>query len=94
MDCGTFLLLQSPSGQNHAEVFARATEMTQAADRLGFDSVWCAEHHFSMWRSRRGCSCRPCFLRLLFQVLVVLGYDRWPGLGLWFCLDLAFGFRS
>ena len=49
MDCGTFLLLQSPSGQDHAEVFARATEMTQAADRLGFDSVWCAEHHFSTY---------------------------------------------
>ena len=49
MDCGTFLLLQSPSGQDHAEVFARATEMTRAADRLGFDSVWCAEHHFSTY---------------------------------------------
>ncbi|MYJ58232.1 MAG: LLM class flavin-dependent oxidoreductase [Chloroflexi bacterium] len=49
MECGTFLLLQSPGGQDHAEVFARATEMTQAADRLGFDSVWCAEHHFSTY---------------------------------------------
>ena len=49
MDCGTFLLLQSPSGQGHAEVFARATEMAQTADRLGFDSIWCAEHHFSTY---------------------------------------------
>ena len=49
MDCGTFLLLQSPGAQDHAEVFARATEMAQVADRLGFDSIWCAEHHFSTY---------------------------------------------
>ncbi len=49
MDCGTFLLLQSPSAQDPTEVFARATEMAQTADRLGFDSIWCAEHHFSTY---------------------------------------------
>ena len=49
MDCGIFFLLQSPSGQNHAEVFNRATELTQVAERLGFDSAWCAEHHFSTY---------------------------------------------
>ncbi len=49
MDCGIFFLLQSPSGQNHAEVFDRATELTQVAERLGFDSAWCAEHHFSTY---------------------------------------------
>ncbi len=49
MDFGTFLLLQSPNAQSHAEVFARGTEIAQAADRLGFDSVWCAEHHFSTY---------------------------------------------
>ena len=49
MDCGTFLLLQSPGAQDHAEVFARATQMAQTADRLGFDSIWCAEHHFSTY---------------------------------------------
>ena len=49
MDCGTFLLLQSPSAQDPVEVFARATEMAQTADRLGFDSIWCAEHHFSTY---------------------------------------------
>ena len=49
MDCGTFLLLQSPGAQDHAAVFARATEMAQTADRLGFDSIWCAEHHFSTY---------------------------------------------
>ena len=49
MDCGTFLLLQSPGAQDHVEVFDRATEMAQTADRLGFDSIWCAEHHFSTY---------------------------------------------
>ncbi len=49
MDCGIFLLLQSPSAQSHQEVFARGTEMAQTADRLGFESVWCAEHHFSTY---------------------------------------------
>ena len=49
MDFGTFLLLQSPKAQSHAEVFARGTEIAQTADRLGFDSIWCAEHHFSTY---------------------------------------------
>jgi len=49
MDFGTFLLLQSPNAQSHAEVFARGTEIAQTADRLGFDSIWCAEHHFSTY---------------------------------------------
>ena len=49
MDCGIFFLLQSPSAQDHVEVFSRATEMAQCADRMGFDSVRCAEHHFSTY---------------------------------------------
>lgn len=49
MDFGTFLLLQSPTAQSPAQVFARGIEIAQAADRLGFDSVWCAEHHFSTY---------------------------------------------
>ncbi|MGI9408470.1 MAG: LLM class flavin-dependent oxidoreductase [Hyphomicrobiaceae bacterium] len=49
MDCGIFLLLQSPSAQSHELVFSRGVDMAKAADRLGFDSVWCAEHHFSTY---------------------------------------------
>ncbi|MGE0225036.1 MAG: LLM class flavin-dependent oxidoreductase [Acetobacteraceae bacterium] len=49
MEFGIFLLLQSPDAKSPPEVFARATEIAQAADRLGFDSVWCAEHHFSTY---------------------------------------------
>ena len=49
MDFGTFLLLQSPSAKSHAEIFARGVGIAQAADRLGFESIWCAEHHFSTY---------------------------------------------
>ena len=49
MDFGTFLLLQSPSAKSSDEIFARGTEIAQAADRLGFESIWCAEHHFSTY---------------------------------------------
>ena len=49
MDFGTFLLLQSPTAQPSAEIFSRATEIAQVADGMGFDSIWCAEHHFSTY---------------------------------------------
>ncbi len=49
MDFGTFLLLQSPSARSSEEIFGRATEIAQAADRQGFESIWCAEHHFSTY---------------------------------------------
>lgn len=49
MEFGTFLLLQSPSAQDHATVFRRGIEIAKHADKLGFDSIWCAEHHFSTY---------------------------------------------
>ncbi len=49
MQFGTFLLLQSPSARSSKEVFDRGTELTQAADELGFHNTWCAEHHFSTY---------------------------------------------
>ena len=49
MDFGAFLLLQSPSARTSAEILARGTEIAQAADELGYDSIWCAEHHFSTY---------------------------------------------
>ena len=49
MEFGTFLLLQSPNAQSHKEVFQRAIDIAKHADNLGFDSVWCAEHHFSTY---------------------------------------------
>ena len=49
MDFGTFLLLQSPTARPHSEIFSRGTEIAQAADEMGFESIWCAEHHFSTY---------------------------------------------
>ncbi len=49
MDFGTFLLLQSPTAAPPQDIFARGVRLAQAADRLGLDSVWCAEHHFSSY---------------------------------------------
>jgi alkanesulfonate monooxygenase SsuD/methylene tetrahydromethanopterin reductase-like flavin-dependent oxidoreductase (luciferase family) len=49
MKFGTFLLLQSPTARPSEEVFARGVRIGQAADRLGFDSIWFAEHHFSTY---------------------------------------------
>ena len=49
MDFGTFLLLQSPTARPPQEVFGRAVDIAKAADTQGFDSIWCAEHHFSTY---------------------------------------------
>ena len=49
MDFGTFLLLQSPSAEPSEVVFGRGTEIAQAAEDLGFRSIWLAEHHFSTY---------------------------------------------
>ena len=49
MDFGTFLLLQSPSAQSHKTIYDRGVEIAKHADKLGFDSIWCAEHHFSTY---------------------------------------------
>ena len=49
MDFGTFLLLQSPLAQSSETVFGRGVEITQAAEDLGFRSMWLAEHHFSTY---------------------------------------------
>ncbi len=49
MKFGTFLLLQSPEMLTSKEVYARAVEQAEAAEDLGFESVWLAEHHFSSY---------------------------------------------
>jgi luciferase family oxidoreductase group 1 len=46
---GTFLLMQSPSAQSSREVYARALDLAQAAESLGFRNIWLAEHHFSTY---------------------------------------------
>ena len=49
MNFGTFLLMQSPSARSSKEMYARAVEMAQAAESLGFSNIWLAEHHFSTY---------------------------------------------
>jgi luciferase family oxidoreductase group 1 len=49
MRFGTFLLMQSPSARPSQEIFARGVEVAQAAEALGFASIWLAEHHFSTY---------------------------------------------
>ena len=49
MDFGIFLLLQSPTAKSHQEIFSRGTDLAKTADKLGFESVWGAEHHFSTY---------------------------------------------
>lgn len=68
MDFGIFLLLQSPTVRPPQEVFARATAIAQAADAMNYDSVWCAEHHFSSY----GYLSRP----LMFATHLASNTDR------------------
>src|SRR5215472_3095458 len=46
MKFATFHLVHWPEGLTHAGVYARELEMIEAAEELGFDGVWLAEHHF------------------------------------------------
>ena len=46
---GTFLLMQSPSMRSSQEIYARAVDIAQAAETLGFRNIWLAEHHFSTY---------------------------------------------
>lgn len=43
------LLLTLRETQTHAQVYASALEETRLAEALGFDAVWLAEHHFSVY---------------------------------------------
>jgi natural product biosynthesis luciferase-like monooxygenase protein len=43
------LLLTLRESQSHAEVYAQALEESRLAEALGFDAVWLAEHHFSVY---------------------------------------------
>lgn len=47
MKFGLLHLFESPGGNTEKEMVDENLEMIQAADELGFDSIWLAEHHFS-----------------------------------------------
>lgn len=48
MHLDLFMELASPPGSTHpaSQVFEHALAVARAADRLGFDALWLAEHHF------------------------------------------------
>ena len=47
MRLGLFLILPQPPGMSQEQVFSTALADAEAAERLGFDSVWVTEHHGS-----------------------------------------------
>ncbi len=47
MRVGAFFLAGSPEREEPEAVFARLMRFVHAAEDLGYDSVWFAEHHFS-----------------------------------------------
>ncbi|GIW42982.1 MAG: luciferase [Candidatus Binatia bacterium] len=47
MKFGMLHLLENPAGKTEHQVVHEQMEILQAAEELGFDSVWPAEHHFS-----------------------------------------------
>lgn len=46
MRVGVFLLAARFPGQSDGDVLSATVEAAVAAERAGFDDVWCAEHHF------------------------------------------------
>jgi alkanesulfonate monooxygenase SsuD/methylene tetrahydromethanopterin reductase-like flavin-dependent oxidoreductase (luciferase family) len=51
MDFGMFTDFHIRQGMTQAEAFAESFTQVEAAEKLGMDSVWLAEHHFSPDRS-------------------------------------------
>lgn len=49
MKFGAMFLLSYPEGTTQRQVYREAIEQVRAAEDLGFDAVWIAEHHFSRY---------------------------------------------
>ncbi|MDQ1492739.1 MAG: hypothetical protein QOD57_1730 [Actinomycetota bacterium] len=47
MKFAIFALLEQPAGHKVADVYSKAIEQAEAADELGFEAIWLAEHHFT-----------------------------------------------
>ncbi|RQN39827.1 LLM class flavin-dependent oxidoreductase [Paraburkholderia tropica] len=62
MQTGLFLTMPAPQPQAAATLYARAIDMAEAADQLGFSHFWLAEHHFTNYSA----SSRP--LQLLAHI--------------------------
>src|SRR6185369_14157043 len=57
-----------PYGQREAEIniINEALEQTKLADKVGFNTVWCVEHHFKTTRS--ACSASECVLAAMAMI--------------------------
>ena len=51
MELGLFFEFYLRPGSSHAAAFEEAFSQIEMADKLGLDSIWLAEHHFSPTRS-------------------------------------------
>ena len=51
MNFGMFTDFHVRGGNTQAESFDESFDQVMAAERLGFDTVWLAEHHFSPERA-------------------------------------------
>ena len=51
MNFGMFTDFHVRSGKSQAEAFDESFEQVMAAEQLGLDTVWLAEHHFSPERA-------------------------------------------
>jgi natural product biosynthesis luciferase-like monooxygenase protein len=47
MKFAIFTLSEQPEGHESADVFSKVIEQAQAADELGYEAIWLAEHHFT-----------------------------------------------
>src|SRR5688572_13907121 len=47
MKFAIFALLEQPDGHRAADVYQKVIEQAEAADELGFETIWLAEHHFT-----------------------------------------------
>ena len=48
---GTFLAPHHPIGEHPMLLFRRDLDFVEHLDRLGFDEIWCGEHHSSGWET-------------------------------------------
>ncbi len=47
MECGMHMLFQNPGYMSDMEVYDAELKIAKLAEPLGFDSLWCVEHHFT-----------------------------------------------
>ncbi len=75
MEFGMLHLFENPIGKTEGQVIKEQMELMMAAESLGFDSTWPAEHHFSeygFWRVRH-CAQARCIENQVYFVHCATG---------------------